>query len=199
MLDGYLERAKAIQQAYKRDRAAILDNKGLSDLGKRQQIEALDAQRRGQVQALQVEAQGAITRTRGAVELLLKLEGEKHLDARRKLLGDSVLADIYRRELETLDATDIAGAYQAAPTQWEKEVIAGYGLPLLQVRARANPSGDTMKAIGVLNQAEPETIRKAAAELRDLDNAANRLDELDREGYNTALADKMGVSAAYME
>ena len=192
-------RDRAIQQAYKRDRAAILDNKGLSDLGKRQKIEALEAQRQGQVQALQAEAEGVITRTRGAVELKLKLEGEKHLDARRKLLGDSVLADIYRREIELLEPADIATAYQAAPTEWEKEVIAGYGLPLLQMRARTNPNGEVLNALGVLNQAEPEPLRNATAELRDLDYAAKRLDELDREGYNTALADKMGLNVAYLE
>ena len=203
MLDKWQPRATEIQKKFRAARAAILSDKALTDLGKRQRLDALENQRQGEVTLLKNEAEVQLTRTRGALEVQRKWEGEKHLEARRKVLGDVILADIYRRQLEVLTTADIAYAYQNAPTEWEKEVIAGYGQPLLQLRANEarTPEArmDVNVAMEALNQAEPETIRKATGEMREVDSTLGRLDELDVETYNNHLADRLGVNAAFMD
>lgn len=198
-LDDYTQRAREIQDSYKREVEGWRKSPDHTKEAKEKFIALAENKRRQAVADLQAEAQAAIVLRRATVERAHRQAAEKHLAERRALLGDAILADIFRRSVETLDPADIAAAYQAAPTQWEREVIAGYGLPLLQMRARTNPSGDVLKALGELNQAEPEPMRQAAAELRDLDYDARRLDELDRESYNAEIADRMGVRAEFLE
>lgn len=199
MLEQYRERAQQIHQAYKQEADDWRKSLDHTPEAKAKFIALAEEKRRRAVEQLQAEAQAAIETALRAAEARLRQEAEKRLAERRNLLGDTVLADMYRRALETLDAGDIADAYRTAPTEWEKQVISGYGLPLLQTRNRTAPSPELFAAIHLLQQAEPESMRQAAANLRDLNSEAQRLDELDRAQYSSELADRMGIDPALVE
>lgn len=196
MLTDYQEQAHSIQQQFKQQQAAILKDVTLTDVGKRQKLEALEAQRQGKVSELRAEAETKLTRARGGVELQLQWEGEKLLEHRLKLFGPQVVADMIRHSLETLDAPGIAQAYREAATDFEREAIAIYGRSILQARAGSAPTPETLAALQILNQGEPETVIKARAELREIDRALGNLDALDVETTNNRLADAYGVNPA---
>lgn len=197
--DHFAEKASAIQQQFKAAKATVQANKMLSPEGKKERITALDAQRRQQVAQLQADVSDTLTRRRGTLETELRRQSEQRIEARRKLLGDQVLADIYRRQVESAEPQEIEQMYQASLTEWEREVIAGYAAPALEMRYRQAPSGAILSALNALKQVEPEGIRKATEEMRDVEHALKRLPELDLEAYNNSIADRMGVDVRYMD
>lgn len=203
IFDHYADEARTIQRKYQAAKnarlttgAASIKSGLMTQKALGMELEKMQADYRAEVAALQTKADAALQSRATTLRETLQRERAQRSEARRKLLGnDLVAADIMRRQVEAAEPAEIAEMYTTAADQWEREVIAGYGTPLLTKQFRTAPSGDILTALDTLAQVEPEPLRKASAELQDIEQAARRLDELDVEAHNNSLADIYGVRA----
>lgn len=201
--DEHYTAAQEIQRKYRADRAAIQGDKDLSPEGKHKRLTELEQRRQQDVADLQTRAHDILNGRRVTLTKAARQEAEQRIESRRKLLGDMLLADIYCRQLEASEPRQIEQMYESAATDWERAVIAGYGVPILEMQLRAGPNGDAMVALDALTtgmaQSTPEGT--ATQELADVENALQRIEagELDRESYNNMVADRYGVDARFIE
>lgn len=204
LFDHYHEDAHKIHQKFRTQREQVKQDKNLSPEGKRAALERLDAQRKQEVATLASNSYDIANGRRVTLQRNMRQEAERRLEARRKLLGDALVADQYRRELEALDSQEIVEKYQGVQTEWEKEVISGYAMPILSTRLRAGDQ-EAHKAFRTMSEAaaqnEPEGYRKTLAELQDVERTLERISagELDIEARNNRLADTFGIDPRYMD
>jgi hypothetical protein len=115
------------------------------------------------------------------------------IDAKRQLLGDVILADVYRRRIERLDGEGIAAMYASAANDWEAAIVREYGLLALESRV------DTPSATRADYSALAELHQTAqAAQDADLKAAELRLSQLDLAAYRQSAADRLGVTAQFV-
>lgn len=193
MLDDLLAQAKTLDSRYQRDMKDIANDDALTPTGKVEKAAQLDAQRRTQVAALQAEAQRRIDAAKVTAAQDMAAAKAAALDEKRKLLGDAVLADIYRRRLERLDSDGIARLYENAATPWEKAVIGEYGMLALEERTAAP---DASRADFVAWQ----TLRQVDAPGKDdaIQQAETVAQQLDLAAYRQGMADRLNVSAQHV-
>lgn len=186
-----LEReALAIDAAFQRDMSTLAKRTDLSQQGKAQEAAQLDAKRRGQVAALQAQGQARLDTAKMQAQRDAQAQRTAEIDAKRQLLGDVVLADVYRRRLARLDGDGIAQMFQNAVDGWEREIVRSYGLLALEERTEA--PGATRQDFSAL--AELQQTAQAAQDA-DLKAAELRLSQLDLAAYRQGMADRLNVMA----
>ena len=190
------DRARAIDREWRTRRAAILADRNLSNEGKRVQLEDIDARRVSAVSALQEEATRYIgARTKVLGEKLQRAAADE-LEARRKLLGDAVIVDLWARRLPKMTGRAMLDAYSGA-VGWEREVIRAYALAALD--DRRTEAGDLVKPADVLAaqglQPEGSTeLDELREKVRNLTNGATWVESLDMDGQRRQMAVTFGVS-----
>lgn len=200
MLDKFKQRSEQAHSHYRQERTKVTNDKHLSDEGKRAKLAELKANYDRQVAAIRDEATQELAAARPRHQKAVQDARAKSIDAKRAVLGDVVFANIVMRELDTMNGANIQRWFEEAAPGFERELVGLYGSLVVEQRIAQGNFGDgNMAAHSALTQADPDDLRQAQQALQDLDNAERRLDELDRESYNNALADRMGVNARYME
>lgn len=195
MLDtSDLEReALAIDSQYRKDAQSITQDDALTVTGKIERLAELDAKRRRNVAALQAQGQARLDTAKMQLQRDAQAAKVAEIDAKRALLGDSVLADIYRRRIERLDGDGIAQMFQNAANDWEAAIVREYGLLALEERTGA--PGATRQDFSAL--AELHQTAQAAQDA-DLKAAEERLAQLDLQGYRAGMADRLNVNPAFV-
>ena len=188
------QQATAIDAQYRTAVDALARRDDLSAPGKVQEAQRLDAQRRAQVTRLQETARQRHAAALAAAEQAAQAAKVAQLDAKRSLLGDVILADVCRRRIERLDGDGIAAMYKNAANDWEAAIVREYGT--LALEGRTDTPTATRADYGALS--ELAQAPAADHELRELQQAGQRIEALDLAGYRASMADRLGVDARYV-
>lgn len=200
-LDRFRTEARELDSTYRTQTEAVRRDPALSDTGKRERLERIEAQRKAAVAQLQEGARAAATLRKTEVGKALAKGRADVLQARRALLGDSVLADLYRRRLELLTPTEIERWALEAADGWERAVIVEYGSLELERRTQAAKGAVDVAAVAAARtlvelDAPPAALAGLEREARALADVDGLVLELDGGAYRAHIADTFGVSAA---
>lgn len=196
---GFQADAEAIEAGYRKALEALRLREDLSEKGKADARSKLDIERRNRVERLQ-----------GVAGLAVKLDREFYTDALReakraefarvrRVLGDTVLADIYARRMSGMSAQAVLDWHASAVDEWETTIVAQLGAAILSSRKAKNDfeaqqNAEAVQRLLALPQAVVE-IEDKLADLRDADTFVQRLDV---NAYHADIAPRLGVDARYV-
>lgn len=190
-MNEFQERARTIQAEYDAATERVRQDETLSVEGKTQRLQQLDERRRADVDALKAEAIDHVARERKTVDAqIAKLRAEDFAQ-RRAMLGDVILADLYRRTLSTLDSDGIERLYTEAADEFERELIRS--LALVQLAEKAASDEYTLADMQLAHKldATPSGLRALEVQRRELDEFG--IDDLDREAWRDRMASTYGL------
>ena len=188
----HLTKAQAIFRQFAQEVDRLTKDPDLTPEAKAKRRQTLQGQYDKSVAALRTEAAEDIERRRTIATRKLTQARAAEIERKRKLLGDAVLVDMIKAELQASPSKHIARWYEEAADGWEKEVVAGYGELIINARVDAadpeNPDREDTLALRVLTQAEQavaDELRAARQVLKEVDRAAQAIEEgqLNRQVY----------------
>ncbi len=202
VFETYRQRAREIDTKSRAQVEAVKQNPSWSDVGRRQQLAQIEAQRRADVERLQEEARGAAQLRKKTVDKQLLQVRADAVAKRRELLGDEVLVDLYRRRLELLSANAIGRWAQEAAEGWERAIVTEYGALELDQRAQASKGEvdrEHSKAAQLLEtlSAPAPDVQALEQEARELERTEETVAGFDGEAVRARDAANLGVSAKY--
>ena len=197
--DKFWGRAKAIDARIQAERQRALNDPMLSDVGRRQAIEAAITGRQSAVATLQREARQWLEDERKEAAVTVMHRRAVTVEERRKALGNEVLAAIYERQIAMMTPDEILQEYRASAPGWERAIIFEHGrLALLAHTRTGGDSQMVLRAQLALAEMEgpgnPEIVR-AQETLRTLDRDIDSLvEKLDVYAYRQDMSGKLGVN-----
>lgn len=142
------------------------ENRNMTPEGKEEFIAPLRAEYRRTVKIQEDAARAHIETERRKAHKLIAQQRADAVAAVRGALGDTLYADLVRRQVETMEAGAIVDAFQVAGGDFERELIRGYGT--LELRRREAETAKT---------GAPVQEREALAALAPVDDLTPKLRE----------------------
>lgn len=193
MYKDLLDKAKAIDVDFRNQLDIIAKETYFSDEGKLEEATKASRKRRQAIAEIQDLARARIESERRKIAGEIVKLREAEVERRRAILGDVVLAGIYRERLAKMTSADILDAYQNAAGDWEKAIVGEYGKLIVEERAFSErPTGDDLIAYNELNVA-PVELRDLEAKARDLRRGDEFVESLDLIEWRQSMADRFGL------
>ena len=200
----YQRQAKTADDAYRNGLAALKQRADLSEQGKHEEAQRLEAARAAMVSALQRGARDELAVSHTRAQQTLSKEKSTQEKARRELLGAQVYADILRRHIEQMTPLALEAWAQEPHDDWTKAAIAEYGV--LEMRARVERSSgkdagaaQTLRTLWDLDApTETAAVREARQMLERVGNVEAFVNDLDLQARRERLGGILGVTADYI-
>ncbi len=200
----YQRQAKTADDAYRNGLAALKQRADLSEQGKHEEAQRLEAARAAMVSALQRGARDELAVSHTRAQQTLAKEKSTQEKARRELLGAQVYADILRRHIEQMTPLALEAWAQEPHDDWTKAAIAEYGV--LEMRARVERSSgkdagaaQTLRTLWDLDApTETAAVREARQMLERVGNVEAFVNDLDLQARRERLGGILGVTADYI-
>ena len=200
----YQRQAKTADDAYRNGLAALKQRADLSEQGKHEEAQRLEAARAAMVSALQRGARDELAVSHTRAQQTLSKEKSTQEKARRELLGAQVYADILRRHIEQMTPLALEAWAQEPHDDWTKAAIAEYGV--LEMRARVEQSSgkdagaaQTLRTLWDLDApTETAAVREARQMLERVGNVEAFVNDLDLQARRERLGGILGVTADYI-
>ena len=197
----YQKQAKTADDAYRNGLAALKQRTDLSEQGKHEEAQRLEAARAGMVAALQRGARDELAVSHTRAQQTLAKEKTTQEKARRELLGAQVYADIVRRNIEQMTPLALEQWATEPHDDWTKAAIAEYGV--LEMRARVERSSgkdagaaQTLRTLWDLDApTETAAVREARQMLERVGNVEAFVNDLDLQARRERLGGILGVTA----
>lgn len=195
----YQQDAETIEAGYRKALEALSLREDLSQKGKAEERARLEEVRRNKVTQLQ-----------GVAGLSVRLDREHYTEELRKaktaefarvrrVLGDTVLADIYARRMSGMSAQAIVDWHSSAVDEWETTLLAQLGAAVLSSRKTKNDYEAQVNTEAVQRLlATPQNVVDIEDKLAALRDAETFVQRLDVNAYQTDFARRVGVDARYM-
>lgn len=189
-------RAEAVQTEYQTSVEQVVADRSLSDIGKREQIEQLDAARVAKVEQIQEDARRLLDDELAKVGQEITDLRRSYVEEKRGILGDTVLVDLYRRRVQMMDEAELRDFFGSTVDGWERELAR----ELIKVELTGR---DTMTTSAVMLLQEiddtPAGLRSLELRRRELSDPDTLLDRLDLQKYRSGVADRFGLNAAALK
>ena len=200
----YQKQAKTADDAYRNGLAALKQRADLSEQGKHEEAQRLEAARAAMVSALQRGARDELAVSHTRAQQTLAKEKSTQEKARRELLGAQVYADILRRHIEQMTPLALEAWAQEPHDDWTKAAIAEFGV--LEMRARVERSSgkdagaaQTLRTLWDLDApTETAAVREARQMLERVGNVEAFVNDLDLQARRERLGGILGVTADYI-
>ena len=197
----YQRQAKTADDAYRNGLAALKQRADLSEQGKHEEAQRLEAARAAMVSALQRGARDELAVSHTRAQQTLAKEKSTQEKARRELLGAQVYADILRRHIEQMTPLALEAWAQEPHDDWTKAAIAEFGV--LEMRARVERSSgkdagaaQTLRTLWDLDApTETAAVREARQMLERVGNVEAFVNDLDLQARRERLGGILGVTA----
>ena len=179
---------------------AIDADRNLTPEGKAQQAGRLWATYQAAIAQIQDEARGWGKSARRTAQLGLQIEQKRVLLDLRTEVGDTLCADIIRRQLERMDSAAIQSTFEAVKDdKWLRGVVRSYGTLIIEDRAEPRSAEDTAALAAMKGQRYSSDVEHEQV-LLDLEpkRFENWAADLDRGARAQSYADKYRVSAAHV-
>ena len=183
--------AKQIDQQYRRDLDTLAKRTDLSQQGKVEGAQYLDAVRRTAVQRLQGEARQRHEAALEAAQAAQRAQRAADVERRRALLTDAVMVRLYERRIDAADADELRGMLEESADGYERTLVEE--LARITLGERLGMPNATRSDFEVWQQLQP-----AAAVDIELRQAGQRIDALDLSQYRSSMADKLSIDARYV-
>ena len=190
-LDDLQQQATAIDAQYRRDLDTLAKRQDLSQLGKVEGAQYLDAVRRTAVQRLQDEARQRHEAALQAAQAAQRAQRAAEIENKRAVLGDVILADIYRRQIANSSGDELLTLLEESADGFEKMLVTELARAELSERyTMPNPNRADIQA---WQQLQPEP-----AVDYELKQAGQRIEQLDLAKYRQSAGDRLNIDARYV-
>ena len=182
--------------------AAVRADRRLTPQGQAEQVQRIHADYESGVIGLQRSAQVRIANATADNTLALRKARAAAFDAKRAVLGDVVVAQLYLQRLSAQPSDVILREYESAADGFEKVLIAEIGRTILAGRIQQeNASAVDFETANAFYSVAPEQrrLRELEAESLELENSERFVQGLDVAASQAQLADAFGVNVNYME
>ena len=163
----------------------------LSQLGKVEGAQYLDAVRRTAVLRLQEEARQRHEAALQAAQAAQRAQRAAEIENKRAVLSDVILADIYRRQIANSSGDELLTLLEESADGFEKMLVTELARAELSDRyMMPNPNRADIQA---WQQLQPEP-----AVDYELKQAGQRIEQLDLAKYRQSAGDRLNIDARYV-
>lgn len=201
----YQTQAARIDDDFRRAVGALRTRTDLSEQGKFQEVQTLEAQRSALVDKLQAAARQDLAAQHAAAQQVVSKEAVAQETARRELLGVQTYADILRASVALLTPAQITAWTGEAHDTWTRAALLEFGT--LELRRRVNDSrgkdedaGVQLRMLSQLDTAPQESgaVREARQVLERVGNVDALVAQLDVKAHRERMAGIFNVSAEHV-
>lgn len=189
LLASLMDEARALDRRFGEQAQAVRDDDRLSDQGKREKLQELEAERAAAVEVMVAEAQESIDAGIRRAQRQAAEARRLRTETQRAALGMPEYAALLRAQVAAADADELVTLLEQATDSFDHELVLGYGL--LRLRDMEQ-SAEVMRARIAFDAAVPD-LSGAERERSTLERFD--LSQLDRRTHVTELANVYGVSA----
>lgn len=197
--EKYQQDAETIEAGYRQALEALAKREDLSQKGKAEERARLEEVRRNKVAQLQSVAGLSVKLDREHYAEELRKAKAAEFTRVRRLLGDTVLADIYARRMSNMSAQAVVDWHASASDEWETALVAQLGAAVLYSRTPKNGGEEYANREAVQRLlATPQNVVEIEDKLAALRDAETFVQRLDVNAYYADVAPRLGVDARYM-
>lgn len=191
MFDDLEGQAKSIDAAFQRDMSALAKRTDLTQQGRAEGAQYLEAVRRTAVQRLQDEARQRHQAAAEAAQAAQRAQRAADVERRREVLGDTILLRLYERRIDNADADELRQMVADAADGYERLLVEE--LARITLGERLSMPNATRTDFEVWQALQPPA--DADYELR---SAGQRISQLDLAGYRASMADRLSIDAKFV-
>ena len=198
LIDDLLAESTKAEKQFRDNLSILAGRDDLSDKGVADTRAMFEANYRKTVADLQNQATARLEAERVKMTQARTEAKKREVDRLRSTLGDQVFARIVERRLESMPADDIRRFHGEAVEGFEKELVAGLGLAIMEERATREPTPANYMALQALATPSGDLGELQRREL-DLRQSESLVAELDPVAWRRDKALALGVDARYIE
>ena len=200
MYEDLKNKATQIDSERQAATAKIRNDQFLTVTGKADAIAKVESTYRAAIDGLQRTWELRLIGDKAENTVRLERERTAAVDAKRKVLGDHVLAMLYQRRIEGMDSADIQAAFEAAAPGFERMLIGEIGRTVIGERLRQpGHAGADIMAANILADVNPDLARLESTAKELAREGESGLAALDVESERQRLSNGYGVNAAYLD